>query len=215
MNLPGSFVEDCENFQVKVEEQKQPPRTCKSKGKRPLDNLILPKTKTQTGANKWTEEDDKKLFTLYKEKGSLWSLIAKKFEDKTESNVKNRFYSTLRRIARKKTKDMATSDRANEIKHNILGYVDDALEYGHTCFSKRGRPRKTDKHIPNFTDAIPLESKQEPVAEKEQDNVLDTAESQGDNEFPDFDFKLEQGYKELLGVGQPISSLNPFGNSVE
>jgi len=90
----------------------------------------------------WTEEEDKLLFQLYKEKGSVWSVIARCFPGRTENNLKNRFYSTLRRIARKKTKGVTNSDPVSRISQSILDYVDEALESGHSCFSKRGRPKK-------------------------------------------------------------------------
>eukprot|EP00826_Nyctotherus_ovalis_P028396 TRINITY_DN2243_c0_g3_i2.p1 TRINITY_DN2243_c0_g3~~TRINITY_DN2243_c0_g3_i2.p1 ORF type:complete len:271 (-),score=51.40 TRINITY_DN2243_c0_g3_i2:100-912(-) len=90
----------------------------------------------------WTKEEDTLLFKLYKEKGSVWSAIAKNFPGRSENNLKNRFYSTLRRIARKKAKGLTNSELINRINRNILDYVDEALIYGHTCFSKRGRPKK-------------------------------------------------------------------------
>lgn len=90
----------------------------------------------------WTKEEDTLLFKLYKEKGSVWSAIAKNFPGRSENNLKNRFYSTLRRIARKKAKGLTNSELINRINRNILDYVDEALVYGHTCFSKRGRPKK-------------------------------------------------------------------------
>lgn len=91
----------------------------------------------------WTEEDDKKLFIFFKKYGSKWSNIAKKFRNRTENQVKNRFYSTLRRIATKKRRDnpgMYIPEPKS--KKDLLQYVDDALEYGHNCCSKRGRIKK-------------------------------------------------------------------------
>lgn len=97
---------------------------------------------SKQGTRPWTEEEDRLLFRLYKEKGSVWSAIARNFSGRTENNLKNRFYSTLRRIARKKAKGLTNAELINKISHNILDYVDEALETGHNCFSKRGRPKK-------------------------------------------------------------------------
>lgn len=91
----------------------------------------------------WTEEDDKKLFIFFKKYGSKWSNIAKKFKNRTENQVKNRFYSTLRRIATKKRRDNPSMHIPEpKSKKDLLQYVDDALEYGHNCCSKRGRIKK-------------------------------------------------------------------------
>lgn len=88
----------------------------------------------------WTEEEDVKLFKLYKVKGSIWSLIAEEFPGRTRNEVKNRFYSTLRRIATKKNQDNAV--HLSFRRKSLLQYIDDAIEYGHSCSSKRGRKRK-------------------------------------------------------------------------
>ncbi len=90
----------------------------------------------------WTEEDDKKLFALYKEKGSTWSAIAKEFEGRNENQVKNRFYSTLRRVATKRSRENPDLAPRNPGKNDLLQYVDEAIEYGHNCFTKRGRRKK-------------------------------------------------------------------------
>ncbi len=91
----------------------------------------------------WTEEEDRRLFELYKEKGSCWSSIATEFEGRTENQVKNRFYSTLRRLA---TKHSSTDGQGEQVpktkKKDLLKFVDEAIVYGHNCRSKRGRKRK-------------------------------------------------------------------------
>lgn len=47
----------------------------------------------------WNDEEDELIFTLYKKYGSAWSKIARHFEGRTENSIKNRFYSTIRRLA--------------------------------------------------------------------------------------------------------------------
>eukprot|EP00826_Nyctotherus_ovalis_P055417 TRINITY_DN7355_c0_g1_i13.p1 TRINITY_DN7355_c0_g1~~TRINITY_DN7355_c0_g1_i13.p1 ORF type:complete len:225 (-),score=88.91 TRINITY_DN7355_c0_g1_i13:58-732(-) len=92
---------------------------------------------------KWTEEEDRKLFMLYKLKGSCWSSIATEFRNRNENQVKNRFYSTLRRMAVKvNTRKGEQTHKAR--KEDLIKYVDDALVYGHHCRSKRGRKRRAE-----------------------------------------------------------------------
>eukprot|EP00831_Metopus_contortus_P051093 TRINITY_DN42909_c0_g1_i1.p1 TRINITY_DN42909_c0_g1~~TRINITY_DN42909_c0_g1_i1.p1 ORF type:complete len:183 (+),score=35.17 TRINITY_DN42909_c0_g1_i1:139-687(+) len=54
----------------------------------------------------------------------------------------NRFYSTLRRLATKDTANCKQESGPKTKKKDLLQYVDDALQYGHHCHSKRGRKRK-------------------------------------------------------------------------
>ena len=92
----------------------------------------------------WSEEEDEKIFNMYKSHGTAWTLIAKSFKGRTESQVKNRFYSTLRRVAtRKMAQSVMPYKRSINIKkEDLLNFVNDAIDYGHDCFSKRGRKRK-------------------------------------------------------------------------
>jgi len=46
----------------------------------------------------WSPEEEYNIFLLYEKFGSKWSKIASFFEGRTENSIKNRFYSTLRRI---------------------------------------------------------------------------------------------------------------------
>ena len=97
----------------------------------------------------WTEEDDKKLFGLYKCFGTVWSMMTKEFPGRDQNQIKNRFYSTLRRVATKKISEgKLPYKKSIEIGTNeLLKYVDDAIEYGHCCFSKRGKRSKPESSI--------------------------------------------------------------------
>eukprot|EP00826_Nyctotherus_ovalis_P037153 TRINITY_DN3373_c0_g1_i1.p1 TRINITY_DN3373_c0_g1~~TRINITY_DN3373_c0_g1_i1.p1 ORF type:complete len:214 (+),score=53.54 TRINITY_DN3373_c0_g1_i1:603-1244(+) len=118
-------------------------------------------TKSQSTPTKWTEEEDIKLFQMYKVKGTKWAEIAKSFKGKTKDNIRNRFYSTLRRIARKKSKENRT-DGSSAVKGCLLDYVDEAIEYGHYCFSKRGRPKK-DSSKPGSSSREEMEERKAPT----------------------------------------------------
>lgn len=115
-----------------IPEDEQELDQCESESKDNED-----KAKDQPISTEWTEKEDIDLFKMYKQKGSKWAVIVKSFKGKTKDSIRNRFYSTLRRIARHKAKL-----DPNAISKNLLEYVDDAIKYGHTCFCKRGRPKK-------------------------------------------------------------------------
>lgn len=153
--------------------------------------------------NAWSEEEDKRIFTLYKKYGSSWTMLAKFFEGRTEKNIKNRFYSTLRRIARKKERNQKNPDA---VKANILDYVDDALEYGHNCFSKRGRPKKHNKH--SHAGGRGRGLKGPGGSQKGQKSALmDTAESCKGEEAQDTVVELNLGFKEIMNVNQSMINL--------
>jgi hypothetical protein len=125
----------------------------------------------------WTEYEDKLLFTLYKQYGPKWVTLAPFFTGRSVKNLKNRFYSTLRRIARIKANAHKDSELACLIKEYKAEYVEEALKHGHTCFSKRGRPKKTSRN----EYAIPQEKKVSVVrpsgTQKVKKNNIDTSAS--------------------------------------
>ncbi len=47
----------------------------------------------------WEPEEDYIIFKLFKKLGSKWSTISNYIDGRTENSIKNRFYSTLRRLA--------------------------------------------------------------------------------------------------------------------
>lgn len=66
----------------------------------------------------WTAKEDYMIFKLFSIQGSKWSKIAEHFKGRTENSIKNRFYSTLRRI----------SSKYNNNTHQG-GNLDSLLEY--------------------------------------------------------------------------------------
>jgi len=85
----------------------------------------------------WEPEEDFLIFKLFTEFGSQWSKINLHFERRTENSIKNRFYSTLRRIAAEKRKEgTSNNDSTCEISNggsktkldSLLKYVPDAIK---------------------------------------------------------------------------------------
>ena len=63
----------------------------------------------------WTNEEDFKIFTLFKKIGGKWSKIALNIIGRTENSIKNRFYSTLRRKAVEQSKSNNISNDLNNL----------------------------------------------------------------------------------------------------
>ena len=77
----------------------------------------------------WTTEEDEKIFQLYQVHGSSWAKIEKHLPGRTENAIKNRFYSTIRKLAtdqRKKEKKQKKST-ANQKKAKKELYKEDFL----------------------------------------------------------------------------------------
>ncbi|OMJ86232.1 hypothetical protein SteCoe_12296 [Stentor coeruleus] len=47
---------------------------------------------------RWAKEEDKIIFDMFKRDGPKWSLIATVLPGRTENSIKNRFYSTIRKV---------------------------------------------------------------------------------------------------------------------
>ena len=54
----------------------------------------------------WTEKEDEQIFNLYIKYGSSWSKVAKNIPLRTENSIKNRFYTTLRKLKSVKNKQL-------------------------------------------------------------------------------------------------------------
>ena len=71
-------------------------------------------------------------------------MIINEFPGRTENEIKNKFYTTLRRVAtRAQLEDPAKYDSSFiKCRSNLLQFVDAAIEYSHILSSKRGRKQR-------------------------------------------------------------------------
>ena len=119
----------------------------------------------------WSIEEDYFIFSFISENGSKWSKIAAQFEGRTENSIKNRFYSTLRRIHAEKKKNgkFITEPPQSVSLDELIKFVPDALKEKKEKFFKRKRRRccppkiDLDKFVvdesPNFNDEKLLNKK--------------------------------------------------------
>jgi hypothetical protein len=80
----------------------------------------------QVKKGNWDIEEDYNIFYLFSLHGSKWSKIALSFPGRTENSVKNRFYSTLRRIASNYKK--GNDDEKTNSLESLLKYYPEAFE---------------------------------------------------------------------------------------
>lgn len=83
----------------------------------------------------WSPEEDYKTFILFKKFGGKWSKIAVFFEGRTENSIKNRFYSTLRRISAEKKKENGIEKNDNDMTH-ITSSLDELQKYIPLAFTE-------------------------------------------------------------------------------
>ena len=62
---------------------------------------------------KWSAEENKKLFDLHSKYGSHWKEIASHFPGRTDNGIKNQFFSIIRKSLRKACKATGNSNNSN------------------------------------------------------------------------------------------------------
>mmetsp|Transcript_7102 Transcript_7102/g.8070 ORF Transcript_7102/g.8070 Transcript_7102/m.8070 type:complete len:252 (+) Transcript_7102:332-1087(+) len=76
----------------------------------------------------WAKDEEKLLFELYLKFGSKWAKIKAFFERRTENQLKNRFYSILRKISTEKKKKSGSS-RDEDVKKSRMEKIGDLTKY--------------------------------------------------------------------------------------
>jgi hypothetical protein len=79
----------------------------------------------------WTSDEDYMIFKLFSEYGSKWAKISSFLKGRTENSIKNRFYSTLRRLAYEKQKKENVSQIPRDkfiSQKDLLLYLPVAIE---------------------------------------------------------------------------------------
>jgi hypothetical protein len=95
----------------------------------------------------WSEYEDFLIFKLFKIHGSKWSKIASYFKGRTENSIKNRFYSTLRRLFSDNKKNINPTEQIAESESSNLAvinnynhtHLDDLLKYFDEAFNEKMR----------------------------------------------------------------------------
>ena len=111
----------------------------------PVEDLDAPTSKK--GNNNWSEEEVINVFMCYKQYGTKWSKFVHEFPGRNESNLKNKFYSILKRVATQAQLENPKEYKETLIKskRNLVQFVDLAMKYWQQIPSKRGRKRNVDR----------------------------------------------------------------------
>ncbi len=95
----------------------------------------------------WTNSETQRLLVLYKSMGAHWAAIAKHLPGRSENDIKNRFYTTLKRVATQAQLEdpVKYGSKFVKCKKNLLQFVDAAMMYNDVFSSKRGRKTNLDR----------------------------------------------------------------------
>jgi len=134
----------------------------------------------------WTKAEDELIFQLYQKYGSSWSKIAKYVSGRTENSIKNRFYSTLRKVETAKYRSFTRPSSQRQTKLETV--LQEHPLYLHGTGS---RDNETNVLYNLLHETTQIEPKQEFKENKE-----------------DIDVKVEEGREEPLMTKQLISTKN-------
>jgi myb proto-oncogene protein len=76
---------------------------------------------------KWTIDEERKIFEAHKVYGNKWKMIAKQLNSRTDNSIKNHFYSILRKGLRRINKmmgDRKSTEIVKEIRTSVLSKLD-------------------------------------------------------------------------------------------
>lgn len=92
----------------------------------------------------WSKDEVERIFSCFKVYGTKWSQIVAHFPGRSENDIKNKFYTILKKVATHKQLLNPTEYGPCFIKckQNLVQFVDDAIKYGYALPSKRGRKAK-------------------------------------------------------------------------
>eukprot|EP00826_Nyctotherus_ovalis_P037063 TRINITY_DN3353_c0_g1_i7.p1 TRINITY_DN3353_c0_g1~~TRINITY_DN3353_c0_g1_i7.p1 ORF type:complete len:229 (-),score=5.48 TRINITY_DN3353_c0_g1_i7:127-813(-) len=95
----------------------------------------------------WEDEEMERLFNCYRLYDTKWSQFVHLFPGRSESNIKNKFYGVLKKVATQAQLEQPEKFSPNFIKSkkNLIQFVDLAITHGHLLLSKRGRKQNTER----------------------------------------------------------------------
>eukprot|EP01017_Pseudomicrothorax_dubius_P031725 TRINITY_DN4074_c0_g3_i2.p1 TRINITY_DN4074_c0_g3~~TRINITY_DN4074_c0_g3_i2.p1 ORF type:complete len:500 (-),score=94.89 TRINITY_DN4074_c0_g3_i2:168-1667(-) len=174
----------------------------------------------------WSEEEDELIFKLYKQYGSSWSKIAKFLVGRTENSIKNRFYSTLRKIsADKKKTDVKDCSRNPTIE--IPTVVKKEAEECEKVLEKEGNDTTVNQNANNFLYKLlsdgALELRKRRSTDRELESILgnDSKESKSkgkkkrQTKAREFDRKSNTPSEDSLSAGMSRSSFGSKNIKIE
>jgi len=77
----------------------------------------------------WTSYEDESIFNGYLTYGSCWSKMAKELTGRTENSIKNRFYSTVRKLIADVKSIISKKTDESDIKNMIKMHLDKIKNY--------------------------------------------------------------------------------------
>jgi hypothetical protein len=134
----------------------------------------------------WTSYEDYMIFKLYNEYGSKWAKIASFLKGRTENSIKNRFYSTLRRLAYEdqKKENITQLPRDKFISQkDLLNYLPKAIKEKEHYYNLEKDNVKTENTLSEDSSLKKIKIKTI-INEKETQNKVKSEYDSGSEEKP-------------------------------
>ena len=165
----------------------------------------------------WEVEEDYLIFNLYNKFGSQWSKISLHMPTRTENSIKNRFYSTLRRIAAEKENGVNLDGCLKKGKsklESLTKYVPDAISEKTKSYLEKYNGQDLEsqnnmviidydqkkKHNPD-QDTITNETSQKQIENGYKSNFVNDLQNNDNSETPKQSHSVEQNLNLTLDNG--------------
>lgn len=162
---------------------------------------------------KFTEEEDRKLITLFQQNGPKWATIAKYYPNRTADMIKNRFHSSIKKKISADIPEKSSKEFKEELsicKNEDSTSVDDSRSLTLTN-GNSGNFSLKNSYLQQQTSTCSIEvMKNNDVYDNTNFNSLITSRVSDSDMYSNDKFNYEVNYERNVKIEEPFSHGNTF-----